>query len=100
MKIQNILIIMFLIGFITTPIYADVVISTKHQPGVLIADENGYAYWGNVELKITDTNIMQQYEVVDKEDVIVKWIFGVLFILIGTILLVSNLFDNKMRYYS
>jgi len=80
-------------------IHADWVISTQGEPGVLVMDDNGYAYWGNVVVTVQDTNVSVNYDNYGNDTIYGKWVFGLLFIVIGMILAVGILFSDRIKSY-
>jgi hypothetical protein len=98
MNVKHIISIMFLI-MLVSPIYADWVVSTQGDPGVLVMDENGYAYWGDVNVTLSSTNFEKTYDTIDTNHIYSKWLFGMLAILVGLFLFVGTFFNLKIREY-
>lgn len=82
-----------------TPIHADWVVPTQGEPGVLVMDENGYAYWGDVNVTLSSTNFEKTYDTIDTNHIYSKWLFGMLAILVGLFLFVGTFFNLKIREY-
>jgi hypothetical protein len=95
-NIKIMLSLMFLIVLVS-PVYADWVITTKGEPGILTIDENGYSHWGNLAIK--DTNMIKTYTNYPAEmggDWLV-FTLAVFIFLIGLLLLFSTVIEYTKR---